>query len=310
MKRSLFCILLAVVLFLSGCGKQATLQVYEYAGANDDNTIFDYTGEVYEEAEVLVKDTPEEKRTFVFQGTEYELNYEETEQRQFFSYAEHFYTDAANAGVAMAFRDDTNQLTKVTSQAGIKLASATVPVTEADFRAAADMLLKDYLKPEEYTCTCVTEVSHFTEDGEIGSRWYETKECFYDEAVEGETKQYVFTYTKYLDGFRTSDAAEVTFYADGTLSSMQLLNIGAFDVVKEVGVSEKGFETAIEEKLLQICKDGYQIEDFRQESILGIESSGKLFFVVSARPTVSAVAARTVSGEVSEETCIFIVTVE
>lgn len=306
--KSIFVVLLAFCLLFSGCGKSAGLHVYEYSGFNDDTAILDYSGEVYEDAAVdsYVDSAAAPAKILELCDNEYSLSYYETTQKEFVPYAEDVYL-SADETLKVNFHKITGELTGLQSANGIPLTEASVSLTESGFREIADAFMEKYIVIDDYEITCSTSISYFTvgEDG-VASRWYDTKDYFYISDSETETAQYVFTYTHYLNGYKTSDAAELILNADGSLNSFTRINTNAFAAFEEVRVSENALENAVIEKLNSICTQGYEVESMTNSAVLCIDAQEQLFFVVSAKPTLRTANANAAVTEI----CIFIVTVE
>ncbi len=285
----------------AGCGNKAKLHVYEYP--YDDNSIMNYTGDSYDypKANFYTDDSAEPNASFNFNGTQYELTYYETGQKEFVPYEEEKYRNSD--GVRLSFKKGTGELCGIQSDNGLRISDLENPETEEEFREIADSFVKDYIAAENYTCFLSTEAAYFQQDGEKANRWYETKDSFYTSSSEIESVQYIFTYRRYLNDFITNDMATVILNADGTLDRLVLVNIGVFEEAEKRLVQQDTLETAISEKIAAICPEGYQVENIQNDVMVCIDEAGKLFFFVEATPTLQVAS----NNEDLEETCYFIV---
>ncbi len=306
MKKNLLIALMALPLLFAGCGSEAKLYVYEYPAAYDESNIMNYTGDSYEYTETkdYVDTSALQSISFDFAGVQYKLAYQDTSQKEFVPYEEENYISPD--GVGISFKKGTEQVCGIWSEIGLCISDLENPKTEAEFRQISDFFIGNYIAIEDYTCSLTTEVAYFLQEGEKASRWFETKDSFYASNSETETVQYTFTYIRYLDGFMTSDIAEVILNSDGTLDSLTLTNIGAFENIKKPMVQQDTLDMAISEKVKAICSEGYQVENVQSDVIVCMDKEGQLFFLVSAKPIIRALS----NNEHMEGTCIFIVAEE
>lgn len=289
----------------AGGGNGAKLHVYEYS--EDGSGVLNYTGDVYDDypkANYYTDDAAVPTISFDFNGTQYELTYYETGQKELVPYEEESYRNSD--GVKISFKKGTRQVCGIQSEDGLRISDLEKPKTEEDFQQISDSFVKDYIAAENYTCSLTTEVAYFLQEGEKASRWYEKKDFFYTSSSETEAVQYIFTYRRYLNDFRTNDMAKVVLNSDGTLDRLVLSNIGAFEEAEKQLVQKNALQSAVSEKITAICPEGYQVENIQNDIMICIDEAGKLFFFVEAKPILRAVS----NNEQLEGTCYFIIAKE
>lgn len=303
MKQKLLVALPVLFFMLTGCGSEAKLHVYEYPAAYDESNIMKYTGDSYEykKTDNYVDASAVQSFSFDLAGVQYELAYQDTDQKEFVPYEEENYI--SQGGLEISFKKGTEEVCGIQSEDGLRISSLENPKTEEDFRRISETFVKEYIVPENYICSLATEVAHFVQEGEKASRWFETKDFFYIGSPGTESVKYIFTYIRYLDGYQTSDIAEIILNPNGTLDRMMLINIGAFEDAGERMVGRDALDRAVLEKVNAICSEGYKIENVQNDVIVCIDENGQLFFLVSAKPTIRVAS----NNEQLEGTCIFIV---
>lgn len=304
MKKRIWIALLCLNFVFAGCGNKAKLHVYEYP--NDDSSILNYTGDSYDYPKVkdYIDDSALPNVSYNFRGTQYELAYYETSQKQFIPYEEENYKDLN--GVEFSFKKGSGEVCGIRSENGLHISDLDNPKSEEEFRQISDSFVKDFIVIENYTCFLTTEVAYFQQEGEKATRWYEKKDSFYTEDSEIESVQYIFIYRKYLNDFKTNDTAKVVLNPDGTLDRLVLANIGAFEEVEKRLVQQDTVKTAVLDKITAICPEGYQVEDMKNDVMACIDETGKLFFYVVANPTFRVAN----NNGCWQETCRFIVAEE
>lgn len=305
MRRRLLVALLALPFVFMGGGSGVKLHVYEYPGY-DMPSVLNYTADSYEYPQVDdYKDAlAVQDLSFDFRGRQYELTYYDTSQKEFVPYEEENYRNTD--GLEVSFKKGTGQVCGIRSENGLCISDLKNPETEEEFRQISDSFVKDYIVVENYTCSLTTEVAYFQQEGEKACRWFEKKDFFYTKNSEIESVQYIFVYTRYLDGFKTGDMAEVVLNPDGTLDTLILTNIGIFDDAKEQLVKQEVLDGAVLEKISAICPAGYQVGAVQSNVMVCMDEAGGVFFFVVANPDI-----REESNNIPlNETCFFIVVKE
>lgn len=306
-KNNILFLVISVLTFsLAACSKDSLLTVYEYPGLYDDSLVFSSSGDIYEDDNKGVYDNSNALRSRVYNlfGTEYKLNYNETFAKEFFPYAEDYYYADGNTDIRFSFKENTDFLTGVTFWDGLYINQSTPLENEEDYISLANNLMKDYIDLNDYTCSISTSVYNFVKEGDTAVGGYDNYDYFYKSNFPTEYPRYIVSYTKYLDGFRTCEMAVAELNSDGTLYSLYFNAIGLFEQVKLNGFNEKMVENAVYNKLKAICRDGYNIQSNTNQMILSIDSKGKLFFLVAAKPEITSK-----NTNITPQTCIFIVPV-
>lgn len=267
--------------------KRSQLQVYVVAGYDVNDAYFTYESDIYQNSEVNDSKEVQKTRVVNFRGVDYELIFEEKNRRGFSPYNEAFFHCKDDKELMMSFRTDTDQITEIYAINGLHIDSQYEGKDKESNRLLANSILSEFIDVNDYECTVNTEISYFTESNEIGSRWYEQKEGFWDEPVENGNKQYIYTYTRYIDGIKSSDAAKISIDEQGNLIRMNLYNTGMFNDVTKVDITYDEIYGAVTEKLTNICNDGYSISNVQIDYVLCRDEVGKLFFCVGVTADVS-----------------------
>lgn len=249
-------IVLAVILFFAqGCGNETDIRVYEYLEANMDTQCFDYSGETYnmDVGDSYIRAVDKQEKNISYFEKDYNLIYQESWNREFISYSEDIYS-AEDENVEFYFRTDTGNLSGILAhEKGIQVTEEK-PEGEKDFFALAENVMENYISTDEYELSCTTQVSVIEREGEIGSRSYRNENSFYLPVNETESVEYIFTYTRYIGGYPSSDMARVTFSEEGLLINLIVGEIEGFRNNEVLEVEETIVKKAVGEKLKSICK--------------------------------------------------------
>ena len=304
-KKILLLCAFCVSIGLAACGTENELKVYEYSGLNDDNTYFDYSGEVYRYENMIRTEEPaaEESREFHFMGEVYDLTYSETDAKEFMPYAEDYYY----AGdIEFAFVENTEKISGICCYDGsaisVRKNGNGKLEGEKDYKKIADSVAKEYINIGKYISECSSRVTVFEEKDGVAECSYKNYDYFFaGDGTESEIK-YTFTYTREYKGYETCEMVIVTLNEAGQLCNLQLNAVGMFDNKKNSVVKREAIDKSVKQKMNEIFRGEYFVESVKCDTILCVNQEGKLFYLT----LVDSIIEGTEPKEKTEAECVFI----
>lgn len=297
MKRMLLlCLSLLLIISLAGCMHDippVSTEVYVCTTSEEDVTAVDENGFHYATGDLLytvsANQAPQksveeaENKVYSVWGHEFYLEYTGSYYREFHHQPIDKYIDKTSLAEINFFEgtdivacfDPGNVTIKVTE---------SVPVSEQDYKDICEVLVPELKGNDDYIVSCQT-YSIITDEYGVNT---DKKTGFVTQELlpENAETQYIFKYTRYLNGIPTDDAVVIKLRRDGSLYLITQNVLGMYNDFTNSQIDMENIRSRIGKKLEIMCShDEFQLEDYETSEII-VMVDARLSVLSIVRPKI------------------------
>lgn len=252
-----FTAFIALLISLTSCAaKTAEYTVYELKNSFDQSTYLNYENNFYPfpETDTRTDSASVKNKEISFWGKSYSLIYDTTMRQEMALYEIDIYPLKDNDNVYFAISKENGNIIYASAETDSDFSFHNIDgdITEKVCKDTAKTLLKDFIDTSKYECSLST---HIVVSGENDSGIPFTSNKNYDYFYTGpsDISTYYIRFTRMIDGYATSDIAEIGIANDGRVVSFTATMTGEFENFKKIKIDRDKIESVLNTKMNSVC---------------------------------------------------------
>lgn len=223
-------------------------------------------------------------KKIMFYGKNIDLDYTSSSNIMQRNYNYDEYVDSTNKNIFYRFKENTNELIRISGTDNTIIGCEEELKKEEDFKIWVESIIGNYIDLSQYEYSCRTLITVHGENS-VGNVRYDE---FRLPIKENESNaRYTFTYTKYVNGYPTTDYVQINTDKLGNVNLI-ILYQNEFDQTIIPVIQANIVDETIEQNLKSIInKNKYMLESYRILSKrLFLAENGKVEMSVSIEISV------------------------